>query len=483
MSTIKTIAQNTLFIVTSQVIVTLIGFFLFIYIARDLGEVDFGVYNFALTFTSLFSILADIGISTYLVREIARNKEIASEFFSNIVIIKIVLSTITFCLIVVTINILNYPSETIYIIYLFGIYSILNSFTLMISSFFRAFEKMQYVALFLIIEKLVIFPLVLFVLFLGYGLIGLAYVHIFSIAIVLILITLFLFTKLSKPAFKTNYPLSVKIVYGSIPFGLNAFFGVIFLKIDTIMLSIMAGDAAVGIYNAAYIPILTLLIFPDVFLSSLFPIMSRHYALSKDSLDNFILIPSKFLLIIGIPIAVGCIITAPKLISLFFGRQYLDSILPFQILSIFIPIRFLSATTGPLLNSINRENLRTFGVGLGALINIIVNIILIPIVGYIGACIATVFSEIFLYFILFYFIKISYKKISLHHLLIKPIVASCIMGIFIYYLININIFLLVLLSSIIYFCIILLLRVITQDEWKLIQELFKREKKIDKMLN
>ena len=76
MNTAKTIAKNTSVLALSHVITSILGFFLLIYIARYLGEVGFGKYSFAVSFTALFSIFANLGMNNYIIRELARNKNL-----------------------------------------------------------------------------------------------------------------------------------------------------------------------------------------------------------------------------------------------------------------------------------------------------------------------------------------------------------------------------------------------------------------------
>ncbi|MGB2843008.1 MAG: oligosaccharide flippase family protein [Halobacteriota archaeon] len=76
MNTVKTIAKNTGALAILNVITSILGFFLLIYLARHLGEVGFGKYSFALSFTTLFIIFADLGISNLIIREPARNKNL-----------------------------------------------------------------------------------------------------------------------------------------------------------------------------------------------------------------------------------------------------------------------------------------------------------------------------------------------------------------------------------------------------------------------
>ncbi|MGB2841620.1 MAG: flippase [Halobacteriota archaeon] len=475
MNTIQTIAKNTGALAISQVITSILGFVLLIYIARYLGEVGFGKYSFAVSFTALFIIFADLGISNLIIRELARNKELTNEYLTNVSVIKLLLSFLAFGFIALTINLMDYPRDTTYAVYLFGIYTILTSFALTFKSVFQAFERMEYDAVVMVIEKIILISLVLFVLFSGYGLIELAYVYVFAGIVAVFLSFSIVLIKIAKPKPTINFSLWKTLIIGSLPFGLNALFAVLFFRIDTVMLSVLKGDAAVGIYNAAYVPLLALGVIPIVFISALYPVMSRYFVSSKDSLETFTGLSSKYMAILGFPIAIGCFVLADRFIALFYVDQFSASIIAFQILAFFIPLRFVSSITGTLLTSINRQNLRAVSVGLSALFNIVLNAAMIPYLSYIGASIATVLSEVFLYFVFVYYINKHYKKLELHKHFIKPLVAASMMGGFVFYFKDFNLFLLILLAGLVYFVILILLRTFTQEDKDIFKQVIKRD--------
>jgi O-antigen/teichoic acid export membrane protein len=267
----------------------------------------------------------------------------------------------------------------------------------------------------MVIEKIILVSLVVFVLSSGYGLIEIGYVYVFAGVIGLVLSFLIVLMRITKPKLVIDLTLWRKLVIGGIPFALNALFAVFFFRIDTVMLSILKGDAAVGIYNAAYNPLLALSgIISGMLVAAIYPVMSRYFVSSRDSLEVITILSARYMAMIGFPIAVGCFMLADRFIALFYAGQYLASIIAFQILAFFIPLRFVSSVTGTLLTSINRQSIRTVSVGLSALFNIVLNAALIPYLSYIGAGIATVLSEVFLYFVFIYYINKHYKKLELH---------------------------------------------------------------------
>ncbi|MFZ3134758.1 flippase [Methanothrix sp.] len=475
MNTIQRIAKNFSITGASQIISSLFGFFILIYIARYLGDSLFGKYCFALSFASFFIIISDLGISQYIIREISRKEYSKELLISNIYPMKLILSIVAFLLMSITINLTNYPNETIFLTEILGIYLILNSLASNFTSIFQALEKMEYNAFIVIIDKLIAFPLILCILSLDYGLIGLGYVYILIGLIDLILS--FLLTKREIPKLGFQFELAIwkDIVYNSFPFAINIVFASFFFRIDTIILSIFVNDAVVGIYNAAYTPLLAICgILSVMAISALYPVMSKYYITSRKSLERIVINSSKYMAMIGFPIAVGCIILGKNFIELFYGNQYSESIVIFQVLALFIPIRLISSITGTLLTSIDKQNIRTIVVAISALFNIIINIIIIPYLGGVGAALATIISEFFLYILYIHFTKKFLGNIPIHRGFIKPAFASIIMGIFLYKIGVLNLIIQILISVIIYSLTLLGIRAFDEDDKIIINLLIKR---------
>jgi len=84
MNTVQRIAKNTAALFAAQFIASILGLVLTIFIARSLGDVIFGKYSFALAFTALFAVFSDLGYNTLLIREVAKDKSLANEYFNPV---------------------------------------------------------------------------------------------------------------------------------------------------------------------------------------------------------------------------------------------------------------------------------------------------------------------------------------------------------------------------------------------------------------
>ncbi len=466
MNTVRRIAKNTLVLFIAQMISMGLGFFFTMYMARYLGAEGFGVLSFALAFTGIFGVFADMGLSSLTTREVARDKSLAGKYIGNIAVMKAVLVGITFGLIAIAINLLGYPEQTIKVVYLVALSVIFATFTGMFNSVFQAFEKMEYQSLGYILSNILMFTGALIAIKQGFGVVGFATIYFVVSAIVLSYSFAVCVWKFILPRIEADMGFWKVTFKEALSFGLTGIFVTIYYWIDSVMLSLMKGDETVGWYNAAYRLTMILLFIPTILNITIFPSMSRFYVTSKDSLKFAYEKYFKYMVIVGFPIGVGTTLLADKIILLIYGVEYSNSVVALQILvwsSVFI---FLSSAFGRLLESSNKQIIATKITGICMVENIVLNLMVIPKFSYVGASVTTVITE---FSALILCIMASSKircGISKNIILntIKVIVSSLLMGIFIIQLKDVNLIFLVILSTAFYFIILYLFKVFENED-------------------
>jgi O-antigen/teichoic acid export membrane protein len=241
--------------------------------------------------------------------------------------------------------------------------------------------------------------------------------------------------------------------------------------VDSVLLSLIQGEAAVGWYNASYKLIELLLFVPSVYTVAIFPVISNFYSSSKENLEFIYTKSYKYLFILGIPIATTITVLAPQIILLLYQSGYTESILTLQILIWSIPLMFLSYTNAWIFISINKQNLLLKLTFVMMVANIILNLILIPQFSYLGAALATVITTLLGFPLEFYFLSKFICKIEIGKIMIKPTVASVISGLIIFKL-NMGLFLSAIIAIISYFVILVLFKTFTSEDF----EIFRRIK-------
>ena len=478
MTTAKRIAKNSTFIFLGDAIGHILQLVLVVYLVRYLGAVTFGKYAFAFAFTSLFMILSDLGLSTLSIREIARDTSKAGEYLTNISITKFILSMITILLIVVTINLMHYPQDTTLAVYIVGGVTVFTSFTGSFRSVFRAFERMEYEAITRIAERLLIFGTVLPILFLGYGLIEVVSVMLIAQALIFIFTLVIVIKKFTRPKLTFDFSLCKSLIKEALPFGLASVFTIIYFQTDTVMLSVMKGDAVVGWYNAAYRLVMGTLFISTAVVNSVYPVLSRYFTSSKDSLMLIYEKSFKFLLLLAIPLGIGTTLLADRIIIFLYGENFAPSIIALQILIWVASILFIYSIVGYTLASINKQLVDTRITAVSALLNVGLNLLLIPTYSYVGAGIASIVSQVFVFTCEFSYLQKNGYKIEVSKIVLKPLCAGAVMGLFIYALgmMSIPLFIVVISAIVIYAICLYLLKAFDEDEIRMMRDMFKLRK-------
>jgi O-antigen/teichoic acid export membrane protein len=470
----RKIAKNTSFLLISKILSYLIGFFFIIYMARYLGVEGFGVLSFALAFTGIFGIIADMGFGTLIVREIARDTSLTTKYLSNVAIIKLFLALITFGLIFVSSQILGYPQQTLNIVYLIAISVIINSFTQIFYSIFQSYENMEYQSYGLVLNNVLMLLGVLILINFNYNIVYFALLYIITSIIVFLYIFVISLKNGVVPKIELDKSFCKSIIIQTIPFTLIGGFVTINQNIDRIMISKMVDMNAVGWYSSAYNLVLMLEFIPAAFIASIYPITSKFHA-SKDKLDFLVQRGAKYLLILGLPIGFGTTLLANKIILLIYGPSFIPSVTALQILVWSEVLIFIGILFNNLLISINKQMSVTKQMGIIVLINIISNLILIPKYGFIGASISTLLTSFIGFAILYYYVsKQDYIKLKrLFKPFIKILIACLIMSIYLITFRWLSIFPLILSSAIIYFILLYLLKILDETDYTIIRSIIR----------
>jgi len=411
-TTVQTIAKNTFWLFLAEGVNKGLMFFLTILLARYLGAEGYGQFAFAMSFTALFSVFADFGLSTLTIREVARNNKLAKKYVNNISVMKLFLGVITFSLIVGTIQFIRKSSDVNLLIYLFAGYIIINSFNNFFRSIFRAFEKMQYEAYSKIIQGLTLFGFGLYFLLNRFSTAYIVSAYIFA-SLISFFINLFYLRKSNIRKLKETRKKLIKqidfkfwknVLKKGIWFGLAGMSVLLFNQVDKVMLGLMISEKSVGYYQASYRIYEIFVLFIILFSQILFPKMTNYFHNNKNKFKKFFLKIKWIYFIVPFTI-IGFIATfSNQIIFILYGNEYKEissKILIFLIFSI-IPVA-LNNLYGNYILIKGKERLFAFATFIGLIVNVILNIILIPYFSYYGATVATFFSEFVTF--LFVFLK------------------------------------------------------------------------------
>jgi O-antigen/teichoic acid export membrane protein len=462
------IAKNTFYLTFSSILQRILAFVFFTLIARTVGIEVTGRYSFALSFALLFSILADFGLTSVAVREASRKKEAIHQIFNTVFGIKLFLGVITFALIFLTINLMNYSSEAKFFVYLAALVMILDSVHLTLYGALRSFFNLKYEAVGLIFSQIIVLLIGGFVLiskinpaflFLALGT-GSIFNITFASLVLKIKYGIVFYPKFEKQFFSYLFKIAFQ-------FALAGIFVKVYSYVDMVLLSYFKGEMYAGWYSIPVKLTFAFQFIPMAMVAAVYPAMSYYFSCSLIRLRQTFEKSLIYLAIIALPLSFGTIILADKVIFSLYGSAYAPSIIPLQIMTLSLFFAFLDFPVGSVLNACDKQHLQTGCLGITMVVNIILNLILIPKYSMIGAA----FTAFLTYLILFVTGMVLVRRVvkyRLNYLLIsflKIFFAASLMAFVINLLVGIiHWIILVPLGVIFYFIFLYLFKGISFEE-------------------
>jgi O-antigen/teichoic acid export membrane protein len=350
------LTKNTTYYTAALTVQKILAFVYFWFISNSLFPNQLGQYVFALSFTTMFSIFVDLGLSPVLTREASKNNQQANLYLKNILGLKIPLAIVTLIAAWFFINVTGKPPEVRLLVYLASFIMILDSFSLSFWVVFRARQNLKYESIATILVQTIIFVLGLIALKTNgqvkYLMLALLAASIFNFLFCLILLKIKLKFSL-KPQYDSEI---IKHFIKIVPyFALAGIFVKIYNTSDSVILGYLDSDEAVGFFAVPAKVVYALQqIIPAAFAAVIFPAFSYYYANSKELLSKTFNKAFSYLTIISLPIAAGLICLAERIVSLVWPT-YFNVIPTFIVMSMAIPFIFLAFPTGYLLNSCDRQ--------------------------------------------------------------------------------------------------------------------------------
>ncbi|MCD6101410.1 MAG: flippase [Candidatus Marinimicrobia bacterium] len=396
MNTVQRIAKNMVVLFVARIASMLFGFFYVMYTARYLGPANYGILAFALALNGIFGVIANFGLDPLTVREVARGKSLARKYLANGIVLKLMFGSLTFLIVFLVVNLLGYPEITRKVVYIITLSTIIAGISNLFKDIYQAFERMEFMSIGQILQSMLSLVFAITAIKLGLNVVHFAMIYLIANLVVLGYHVVITAWKFLKPKIEVDLSFWKSVVREAWPFALSAVFISIYYWMDSVMLSYMKGDEAVGLYNAAYRIISLVLIIPWIYFTSVFPLMSRT-STSKISWPTFEFILNKswrHMNFLGFLIGFIIVILSKNIIEIVFEQSFLPSAKVLKIL-IWAPVFvFLNQVYWHLFNATDKQVIGTKMTALGALINSVLNVILIPKFSYIGAAIATVVTEL-----------------------------------------------------------------------------------------
>lgn len=423
---------NTALMLFIRVSSRLANALLFILIARRLGVEPAGSFSLAITYATILFTLSLWGLDELLIREVAKNRDQAGFFLLHFGLVRLVLSACSYGILVALLNALAlYTVPTRSLISLVGLTVMADGVNFLGQAVFTAFEDLRFPALVALVTgggRVV-----------G-GILGLQFTSsVFNVGLAFVLsswagavlyavgLAYVLHTRSLSVYWDRNFLL--RWLKETPAFAWISLLYVFQLQIDVVLLSLFMGEEAVGLYGAAKTVFTVFLLLPEAYRAALYPMMSRLYGEGEaGDLQKLYGLSFRFLLFLGMPLAVGLTLLAPQVVGFFFGHPIEPAVGALRWIAWALLVQFLNVPNVRLMLAGGEQGLaaRFLTVSVGA--GLLANLALIPLLGVPGAGLARFLSSLIFLTLMHTTVYRRFCRYNLWRDVLSVITAAGLMG-------------------------------------------------------
>lgn len=474
------IVQNTFIFTASLIVQKIFSFSYFWFISSHLAPDAIGTYTWVLSYTSIFSIGMDFGLASILAREAAKDEAKTEGYLRTVYGLKIPLVIITSIVLWAVYLLAPHSGNTTLLLLGANLIIILDAFTPTAYAVLRARQNLKYESLAYLISEGIVMAF-------GITMVALTHNIFYLIMAIFLAITFnFIFSN-SILKFKLGFRLSPQLDRATAKhflriapsFALGGIFIKIYNSADSVLLGYMADKTAVGLYSIpAKVTTALQALIPGAFAASIYPSMANYFVTSKEKLRDLFLRSTAYLFMLSLPISFALFVLAPNILNIIWP-QYIGAKDAFRIMVLALPFVFACFPSGSLLNACDLQKKNMLNRGVITVVNVLVNIALIPVLGVEGAAIAFFVSNIILFVLDFWFARyaVNYGFKYLLSILAKSGVAAVIMSFVLYSLRSeINLIFLVMIGAAVYFVALVLLGGVSREDYLMVKNLLRNKR-------
>lgn len=406
---------------------------------RYFTETEFGGYFIAIALTNLVAIITELGMQNPLIREMTLHLDQTRHYLGNALIVRSLLSIVAYAIMLIS-GVFLYTTEIVMMIVFLGLAEIVNSIAQLYRCVFRAHEEIKYEAFTVIAERGVFFCIGGGAILLNYGLLTVCQVTLAASGVNLLLsvgFTRFCFTQLR---FQPSQQVVKVLMQQALPFAIGNLFNLFYFRIDAILLSKLSSDGvdANAWYGLAYTIANAFTILPGAFMmGAMFPVLSRAWEREKGRFPSAYTFSMRWMVLTGLPFAVGLSMLSFEITGVLFPNYTPDRVgkvaTALQWLSWSGGLIFVTTVVLAVLRATDKRRAFSVLMGTTALLNVCLNLYLMPRFSHVGAAIAMVISEAYVLVVGLSYISrhiVEFRKIfPVLPTLLKAVFLSTVMGV------------------------------------------------------
>ena len=463
----------------SQVMTWGLSLFLTTAMSRVLGAQAMGKFYLAGSLWGIVSIFATFGMDLMIIKEIAREPEKTPDMIGLSVYLRTGLFALGGIAVFIYSNLVALPADTLVVVYLIGLVNLIMQYVGIGEMALKGLERMTYISVGGIANKFSVTLVTILILWLGYGIktaalvaVGASLVNLVVILIALKRITTFRLT--------FNWKESRNILAKSLPYLTVNIVMNFYSQVDVVVISLLVNEKNVGWYGQAAQLFGTFLFIPLVFNTAIYPSLARMFAREPDALVKVMRKSFDLMLLLGVPVGLGVMVIADKLVLMLFGNEFVGSGPVLAVMGLVLTITYQNMLLGRYFMAIDRQKQYTWIMAVALIITIPADLLMIPWLaqhvgnGAVGGSISYTLTELGILIASIVLLPKGTLTSKTAVTALKTVSAGLVMVAATWWLRWSFVGIPIVVGGIVYVLMILVLRVVPLEDWKLLNLRQKR---------
>lgn len=382
-------SKNAIMLMLGNVTRMVATFGFVLYSASRLGLEGFGKYSLTINLFELFLGLGASAAGILLTRDIARWPRRLNVLLSGAIVQVTVLAAIAPVFMLLTGYLLGCASDTISALMIVSIALLPAVICMLLEAVFVAKEKAEIVTLGTAIESLARVVLGVLALANGFGLLELAAIIVVTRSVQL-LGYLFLARSFYSVRWQFDWQSTRRFTSRWRIFAAENWLATIYLNLDVLILSAVAGESAVGLYSAAGKFVRLGSVISRSFTAAVFPVMSRMFVESPASFQQFYSRTIRVMYTVAFPIVIGVTVLSDRIVAMLYSDEFSDTAPVLRVLIWLVLLDFVNPFLSHVLIAQGRQHRSMYVAAISLCVNATVCSLLVWKLGAIGAALGSV---------------------------------------------------------------------------------------------
>jgi O-antigen/teichoic acid export membrane protein len=462
--------RNSMLVVGARAVAKLAVFVVVVLLWRHLGADHYGRFATMIVYVTLVGIIADLGLQTVFIRDASRDRTVFARYLGNLLSARLLLSLAAVVILAAALRLLT-PALFPYTLAAF-VLLLTTSYSSLLRAVFYIRGRLGYEAIAIVAESLLLLGLTIVAIEQRASWDAFLWVY----AVSYLFTCLFAFGVIrwrwhDRVSVRLDPAFVRRLLAAGLPLALAFTVTTVYAQLDIVLLQLFKNFQVVGWYSAANKYIDAVAWVPQSAMGAVFPALSLLAAGDRRRLVFAYEKSYKMLAILGLPLAVGLGVTADAVVHI--TRGFEQSIPALRILAPSVALLFVNNAFIYTLTAINRQLDFTRLALFTLAVNLILNLVLIPPYGYLGAAAASTITEVALFAGGWWLLRRHLASLAIVGSIARVLASAAIMGIVVYSFRSWPLPVVIIIGAAVYVVALLGLRALNPEEWSIVRSGFR----------